>query len=205
MSRPQTQPTPAAGGSPWALQNAIPGFSGLTKSATDIIGNLLNGLPSADQSRQANAYFGASSGLDPTSDFLRNRGYDLYSQKSEQRKQTGLQDLLSMIGGYSGTAVPTPGQQISQQESGADRAQRASEAAAANALGTRRQDFEENAYWGKSPAGVPSFWDILGSGGYGGFNLNTAGNRGAGGSYQGGVYELPPQVDAYGNLTNRRP
>lgn len=196
MSRPQT--TQPAGGSPWAINSVLPGLPGLTKSATDIIGNLLTGVPSPSQSRQENAYFGAGSGLDPTSDFLRNRGFDLYGRKAEQRQQTGLQDLLAMIGGYSGTVAPTPGQQIGQQESQADRAQRAAEAAAANALGTRRQDFEENAYWGKSPAGVPSFWDILGGGGYGGFDINREGNLGAGGAYQGGVYEPPIRLDAYG-------
>jgi hypothetical protein len=156
-----TQPTSNLGVGSYAINAAIPGLSGLTKSATDIISNLLGGLPSADQARQENAYFGAGSGLDPTSDFLRNRGYDLYGQKSEQRKQTGLQDLLSLIGGYSGTVAPTPGQQIGQQESQADRAQRASEAAMQNALATRGQDFQENSYWGITPKGVPSFWDIL--------------------------------------------
>lgn len=152
----------------FAINTVLPGLPGLTKSATDVIGNLLNGMPSVDQARQANAYFGASSGLDPTSDFLRNRGYDLYGAKGEERKQTGLKDLLALIGGYSGTVAPTPGQQIGQEESQADRAQRAAEAAMSNALGTRRQDFEENAYWGISPKGVPSFWDILNQGGYGG-------------------------------------
>ncbi len=135
--------------------------------------------------------------MDPTSDFLRNRGFDLYRREGDKRKQTGLQDLLSLIGGYSGTVAPTPGQQIGQQESQADRAQRASEASASNALGNRRQDFEENAYWGKSPGGVPSFWDILSGGGYGGY--------GVGGLYQGGVTELPPVYDAYGNPTSVRP
>ena len=198
---PRNQQTLGPGN--YAINTAIPGLPGLTKNATDIIGNLLTGLPSPDQARQENAYFGAGSGLDPTSDFLRNRGYDLYGQKAEQRKQTGLQDLLALIGGYSGTVAPTPGQQIGQEESQADRAQRAAEAAMQDALGTRRQDFEENAYWGISPKGVPSFWDILGGGGFGGGNPYTW-SPGRGGSYQGGVTELPPQVDAYGNLTSVR-
>lgn len=165
--RPTNSNAPGSG-----ILSALPGLPGLTKSSTDIISNLLNGLPSVDQARQSNAYFGAASGLDPTSDFLRNRGYDLYGQKAEQRKQTGLQDLLALIGGYSGTVAPTPGQEIGQQESQADRAQRAAEAAAQNALGNRQQDFTENSYWGISPKGVPSFWDILNGGGYGGTNPN---------------------------------
>lgn len=196
-SQPVMPPNQMGSGQ-FAINTAIPGLSSLTKSATDVIGNLLNGLPSVDQTRQANAYFGAASGLDPTSEFLRNRGYDLYGQKAEHRKQAGLGGLLGLLGGYSGTVVPTPGQEIGQRESQADRAQRAAEAAMANALGTRRQDFEENAYWGISPKGVPSFWDILGQGGFGGGNPYEF-STGRGGSYQGGVTEIPMEYDVYGN------
>ena len=55
-----------------------------------------------------------------------------------------------------------------------------------SALGNRRQDFEENSYWGKAPSGVPSFWDIL-NGSYGGGN--NANLR---------VTELPARYDPYG-------
>lgn len=98
---------------PYAIYNAIPGLSGLTSSATGIIRNALNGLPSPSTSRLANAYFGAGSGLDPTSDFLRNRGFDLYKTQANQQQQQGLGNLMNLIGTYSGNVAPTPGQEIS--------------------------------------------------------------------------------------------
>ena len=110
-----TVSAPAAAPS-WAMQNAIPGLSGLTNSATGIINSALNGLPSPSESRLQNAYFGAGSGLDPTSDFLRNRGYDLYGAKANQRQQQGLANLLSLVGTYSGTVAPTPGQELQDKQ-----------------------------------------------------------------------------------------
>lgn len=120
-------PTATGTGGQWAINNAIPGLPGLTAGATNIINNALTGLPSPSESRLENAYFGAGSGLDPTSDFLRNRGYDLFKRKAEQRQRGGIQDLLSMVGTYSGAVAPTPGQEIGAQQQSADRAQRASE------------------------------------------------------------------------------
>lgn len=122
-----TASTAANSGPQWAINNAIPGLQGLTKGATDIIGNALSGLPSASEARLENAYFGAGSGLDPTSDFLRNRGYDLYKRKAEQRQRGGIQDLLSLIGTYSGAVVPSPGEELGAQQQSADRAQRGAE------------------------------------------------------------------------------
>lgn len=116
-----------SGGAGTALGKAIPGLPGLTKSATDIISNALSGLPSPSQTRMENAWFGAGSGLDPTSDFLRNRGFDLYNLRGEQRQRGGLQDLLSLVGGYSGTVAPTPGEQIGASTAAANRAQQAAQ------------------------------------------------------------------------------
>ena len=99
------------------LNQVLPGFSGASSSAMGVINNLLNGLPSVDATRQSNAYFGAGSGM-PGSDFVRNRGYDLYGQKAQANQQTGLQDLLSTIGGYSGTVVPTAGQSLQNTQFG---------------------------------------------------------------------------------------
>lgn len=103
-------PTPGVGGISSILNSAIPGFSGLTKSATGNIMDLLGGDPSPSIARRANAYFGANSGM-PGSEFVRNRGFDLYNQQGEQRKETGLHDLLSLLAGYSGNAFPTVGEQ----------------------------------------------------------------------------------------------
>lgn len=114
-------PTGTSGQS--AINQAIPGLPGLTKGATDIINNALLGLPSSSEARLENAYFGAGSGLDPTSDFLRNRGYDLYKSKANERQRGGIQDLLSLIGTYSGSVVPTPGEQLGASSAAASRAQ----------------------------------------------------------------------------------
>lgn len=94
------------------INNAIPGFDNLTSSATGIIQNLLGGVASPDIARAQNANFGAESGLAPDSPFLANRGFDLYGQQAETRKQSGIDNLLKLLAGYSGTVVPTTGQQI---------------------------------------------------------------------------------------------
>lgn len=78
----------------------MPGISGLSSGATDVISNLLKGQPSTSTSRRANAYFGAGSGM-PNSDFVRNRGFDLYNREGEERKQTGIKDFLSLLGAYT--------------------------------------------------------------------------------------------------------
>lgn len=97
-----------------SIQQAIPGLDLLTKGATTNIDQLLNGMPSADATRTSNAYFGVNSGM-PGSDFARNRGFDLYGQKAEQNKDRGLDNLLKLVGGFSGTVAGTPG--MAQQES----------------------------------------------------------------------------------------
>jgi hypothetical protein len=93
------------------LNTIIPGLTNLTKSGSDVISNMLQGLPSPSQTKTSNAYFGIGSGV-PGSDFIRNRGYDLYNQQAQQRQQTGLQDLSGFLGTYS-NLVPSPGQNLS--------------------------------------------------------------------------------------------
>jgi hypothetical protein len=95
------------------VNQAIPGYSGLTKSASSIVGNLMGGLPSAGTTQRANAYFGASSGM-PGSDFIRNRGFDLYGQQAEGYKQRGFDDFLKLLSGTIGTVTPNAGQQQQQ-------------------------------------------------------------------------------------------
>lgn len=90
----------------------IPGFDNLSTSASSIIQNLLSGLPSPDESRLDNAYFGAGTGLDSTSPFLANRGRDLYGKRAGERQQQGIENLLKMLGTYSGTVAPTAGQEM---------------------------------------------------------------------------------------------
>jgi len=95
------------------LSEAIPGLDLLTKNASSNISNELSGLPSADMARTSNAYFGINSGM-PSSDFVRNRGFDLYQNQAENRKSQGLKDLMGLIGGMSGTVATTPALQQQQ-------------------------------------------------------------------------------------------
>ena len=97
------------------VNSAIPGYSGLSKSASSIVGNMLGGLPSAAPAQRSAAYFGTQTGM-PNSDFARNRGYDLYGQESEQFKQRGFDDFLKLLNGTIGTVTTTPGQQIQQDQ-----------------------------------------------------------------------------------------
>ena len=104
---------------PQGISGAIPGLSGLTNRATSNIGDLLSGLPSASWARTQNAYNGVASGQPATGGagtFQQNRGADLYHTQANQNQQTGLQDLLSMIQGYSGTVAPNAGELLQNQQ-----------------------------------------------------------------------------------------
>jgi len=103
------------------------GFGGLIKTGQNNIQNLLSGLPSVDQTRTANAYFSANSGLGQGSDFLRNRGYDLYGQKAEANRQAGLSDLNSLIGSTTSPILANQGQQFQNQQAGAQLGQNATQ------------------------------------------------------------------------------
>ena len=107
---PPTDPMQTTNQMDQIVNHAIPGYSGLTKSASSIVGNLMGGLPSAGPTQRANAYFGVSSGM-PGSDFIRNRGFDLYGQQAEGYKQRGFDDFLKLLSGTIGTVTPNAGQQ----------------------------------------------------------------------------------------------
>jgi hypothetical protein len=126
INQPATAPiTPVTGGNNF-LESILPGINNLTSTATGNIQNLLSGLPSVSAARQSNAYFGAQSGM-PGSDFVRNRGYDLYGQQAQQRQQTGLEDLLQTIGTYSSPALGAQGQALQNQQFGQNLAQQGSQ------------------------------------------------------------------------------
>ena len=97
------------------LNTAIPGFTGLSGQASSVIGNLLNGTPSPSTTRQAAATFGNANGLGTGSGIVNNYGYNLYNKTGQANQQQGITDLLSMLGGYSGTVVPTAGQNQTAQ------------------------------------------------------------------------------------------
>lgn len=117
------QSAPAGGGFQSIVDNAIPGFGGMSTGASGIVNQLMQGMPSAAPTQRANAYFGAQSGM-PGSDFVRNRGFDLYGQEAEASKQRGFDNFLKMIGAYSGTVMPTAGQSLQAQQAAAELASR---------------------------------------------------------------------------------
>jgi len=110
---PPTDPMQTTNQMNQIVNQAIPGYSGLTKTGSSIVGNLMGGLPSAGPTQRANAYFGAGSGM-PGSDFIRNRGFDLYGQQAEAYKQRGFDDFLKLLSGTIGTVTPNAGQQQQQ-------------------------------------------------------------------------------------------
>lgn len=91
------------------LAKALPGLDKATGAATANTTQLLTGLPSASPVQRSNAYFGAASGM-PGSDFVRNRGFDLYGEKAESYKKRGFDDFLALLKGASGTITPTTGE-----------------------------------------------------------------------------------------------
>lgn len=140
-----------------SVNSTIPGFNGLNRSATGVIGSLLNGLPSGAPTQRANAYFGASSGM-PGSDFVRNRGFDLYGEKADQYKQRGIDDFLKLITGYSGTVMPTAGQNIESQQFSQNLEQQRRQQQANDEMSRRNQAFSEYQYglgrpYSSSPSG----------------------------------------------------
>lgn len=121
------------------VNKALPGFNSLSSSATGIVGNLMSGLPSAGATQRANAYFGAGSGMG-NSDFVRNRGFDLYGKEAEASKQRGFDDFLKLLSGYSGTVMPTVAQQQRSGEFAQDLQQRQNE----SNLGVQKWNAEFN-------------------------------------------------------------
>jgi len=112
------------------LESVLPGIGNLTSSATGVIGNLLNGLPSVSQARTSNAYFGVGAGQPATGGvgtFTANRGADLYGQQANQNRQTGLSDLLSTLGSYSSPILSNQGQQLQNTQFNSQLGQQASE------------------------------------------------------------------------------
>jgi hypothetical protein len=104
------------------LNQAIPGYSGLTQSATGIIGDAMAGQVPGDVSRLINdtaASRAVASGM-PGSNampgtLVGNRSLRDLGLTSLQRQDTGVRDLLGFLQGVSGTAAPTFGQAQDQQ------------------------------------------------------------------------------------------
>ncbi len=101
----------------------IPGFSGLTSAASGNIGAQLGGLPSAGPAKTKAAYFGATSGM-PNSGVSNALGYDLFQEDANKYQQQGMDNLIAMLTGYSGTVAPTTGQAQTSAEFDINRSDR---------------------------------------------------------------------------------
>lgn len=126
--RPATAGTGTNGQS--FLESVLPGIGNMTSSATSVIQNLLNGLPSASRARTDNAYFGVGAGQPDTGGvgtFSGNRGADLYSQQAGANRQQGLSNLFQAIGSYSSPILQNQGQQLQNQQFGAQLGQNSSQ------------------------------------------------------------------------------
>jgi hypothetical protein len=124
------------------LESVLPGVGNLTTSATGVIGNLLNGLPSASQARTTNAYYGAANGQTAGNDvnsFIDARGSDLYNTQANANQQTGLSDLNSLLGTY--TTAATNNQSVQNQNT-----QAANSLAQQNAENTQAQSQQLTEY-----------------------------------------------------------
>jgi len=158
---PPTDPMQTTNQMDQIVNKAIPGYSGLTSSASSIVGNLMGGLPSAGPAQRANAYFGATSGM-PGSDFIRNRGFDLYGQQAEQYKQRGFDDFLKLLSGTVGTVTPNAGQQQQQSQFDKDlqlRQQQANTPIYAGNAAQRNQIEAAN----QAPKDNPGTWTLNGN------------------------------------------
>ncbi len=104
------------------LNQAIPGYSGLTQSASGIIGSALKGQVPTDVQNLINtqsANQAVLSGMPGTSTtrgtLAGNRTLRDLGLTSLQRQDEGVKGLLGMLQGVSGTAAPTYGQLQDQE------------------------------------------------------------------------------------------
>jgi len=118
--------TPSNSGSDF-LNNIIPGFAGLNSKSSSVINNLLNGSPNPAVAQNAGATFAAQNGESPQSGNIGRYTYDLYGQQANQRQQQGLQDLSGLIGSIAQPTLQNQGQNLQNQQFGANLNQQASE------------------------------------------------------------------------------
>lgn len=150
------------------IGQAIPNFSGLTKSASSVIGNALSGqLPGdvQDLIKRNAATQAVMSGMPGSSNLsgslMGNRTLRDLGLTSLQRQDQGFKDLLSMVQGFSGTVAPTFGQAQEQENA---RAQYA--AAPIPSAARAAQESIYNKY--AQPNKFPGYYERItsGTGGY---------------------------------------
>jgi hypothetical protein len=109
------------------LNGIIPGFSNLNSKSSSVINNLLNGTPNPGTAQNAAATFGTQNGQGPGSGVANRFGYDLYNQQGAQRQQEGMGDLSNLIGSISSPTLQNQGQNLQNQQFGAQLTQSGNE------------------------------------------------------------------------------
>jgi len=106
-----------------SLNQAIPGFSGNTAKASKLIQELLSGnLTTGERGAiyNAGAERATLSGMPGASasggSLFANADLRNIGVASGQRQQQGFEDLLAMLGQYSGNVVPTAGQEMQNNQ-----------------------------------------------------------------------------------------
>lgn len=105
------------------ISQAIPGFGGNTASASNLIKELLSGQLTTGERREifrSGAERGLMSGMPGSTaqggSLFANADLRNIGLASGARQQQGFDDLLSMLGVYSGTVFPTTGQELQNQQ-----------------------------------------------------------------------------------------
>ena len=109
------------------LNNIIPNFNGMATKSSSVINNLLNGTPNPGTAQNAAATFGATNGIGTGSGIANRFGYDLYGQQGAQRQQQGLGDMSQLIGSIANPTLTNQGQNLQNQQFGANLNQEANE------------------------------------------------------------------------------
>ena len=149
-----TQPTSSGR----KFDTGIPGFDMLSESASSNISDLLKGTESPAITQNMNSQWGVGAGV-PGTDFLRGRATDLYGQRSADRKQQGLGNLLSMLQGYSGTSVARPETIMGSETASANRA--STEGIAGADRAQRQRESEMNAALQAAQMGLTGGTNLL--------------------------------------------
>lgn len=150
------------------LNSAIPGFSGLTKQASDIIRQLMSGTLTTGERNaiyNAGAERATASGMPGSTgqggSIFANNDLRNIGLASGQRQQQGFQDFLAQLSGFSGAVVPTVGQQMQSDQFGQNLAFQQQEAARDYGLKRNQQDLqlaEYNQRYGPKEYSQTSIW-----------------------------------------------
>ena len=202
----ESKTTSATGNMLAELDALMPGFSENVATASGNIAELLRGQPSPALARNAAAYYGVNSGM-PGSEFVRNKGFDLYNTQANAMKAQGQDELGKLLASVSGTAVARPGEVM--QNAVANRGVANQEQQTSNQANQFGQSFGfEQQQWQKQLELLEKYLGSGsggGSGPAGGGNVafaNGIGPSGQPGDYLGGTMNPSASNNWWNSLAN---